>query len=245
MSTDKVDTEIPSPVAGTLTDHPGPGGRGREGGRASRGVISTSPPGAPPAPSGSAVAPANAPSSTPLMSLPTQSRMSRAPSEHLTPVVRRLATELTGDLSTVTGTGLQGRIRKQDVLRAAVPAVGTTSVPAADGGAGDERGRGRPHRDPAALRAGACGGRRREPDGLHRQCLRGSAEGRTRCSTPPSTNRGSRPLSPSASIWQLPLTRPGACWPASLRAPKTCRLPGWPAGSTTSSTGTVVVARSP
>ncbi|HYJ75746.1 MAG TPA: 2-oxoglutarate dehydrogenase, E2 component, dihydrolipoamide succinyltransferase, partial [Kineosporiaceae bacterium] len=66
---------------------------------------------------------------------------------YLTPLVRRLATEHDVDLSTITGTGVGGRIRKQDVLDAAkakqaeqarqsrpAPAQASAPAPAASGG---------------------------------------------------------------------------------------------------------------
>jgi 2-oxoglutarate dehydrogenase E2 component (dihydrolipoamide succinyltransferase) len=62
-------------------------------------------------------------------------------SSYLTPLVRRLATEHGVDLSTVAGTGVGGRIRKQDVLDAArakqaarAPAPAPAAAPAASGG---------------------------------------------------------------------------------------------------------------
>jgi 2-oxoglutarate dehydrogenase E2 component (dihydrolipoamide succinyltransferase) len=50
----------------------------------------------------------------------------------VTPIVRKLANEQGVDLSTVTGTGVGGRIRKEDILQAAAPAQGAAaSAPAA------------------------------------------------------------------------------------------------------------------
>ena len=52
---------------------------------------------------------------------------------YVTPLVRKLAAEHGVDLSTVTGTGVGGRIRKQDVLAAAEKAA--TRKPEPDAGA--------------------------------------------------------------------------------------------------------------
>jgi len=49
---------------------------------------------------------------------------------YVTPLVRKLASEHGIDLATVTGTGVGGRIRKQDVLDAARSGRGTAAVPA-------------------------------------------------------------------------------------------------------------------
>ncbi|MFV0495606.1 2-oxoglutarate dehydrogenase, E2 component, dihydrolipoamide succinyltransferase, partial [Mycobacterium sp.] len=50
---------------------------------------------------------------------------------YVTPLVRKLAAENNIDLSTVTGTGVGGRIRKQDVLAAAQPAQPAAAAAAA------------------------------------------------------------------------------------------------------------------
>ena len=49
---------------------------------------------------------------------------------YVTPIVRKLANEKGVDLDSLTGTGVGGRIRKQDVLSAGSPAL-TTAAPAA------------------------------------------------------------------------------------------------------------------
>ncbi|MFC6285771.1 2-oxoglutarate dehydrogenase, E2 component, dihydrolipoamide succinyltransferase [Nocardioides sp. GCM10027113] len=64
------------------------------------------------------------------------------PSSYVTPLVRKMAAEHDVDLSSVKGTGVGGRIRKQDVLDAAeaakkakeAPAEAAPSAPAAQGG---------------------------------------------------------------------------------------------------------------
>ncbi|GMA31502.1 hypothetical protein GCM10025875_14940 [Litorihabitans aurantiacus] len=50
---------------------------------------------------------------------------------YVTPLVRKLAAEHAVDLSSVSGSGVGGRIRKQDVLEAAKPAAAPASEPAA------------------------------------------------------------------------------------------------------------------
>jgi 2-oxoglutarate dehydrogenase E2 component (dihydrolipoamide succinyltransferase) len=52
------------------------------------------------------------------------------PSVYVTPLVRRLATEHGVDLSTISGTGVGGRVRKQDVLDAAKAKQQAASAPA-------------------------------------------------------------------------------------------------------------------
>ncbi len=154
VSTDKVDTEIPSPVAGTLLaidvaiDTTVPVG-------ARLGLIGTSgsiaapvaaapviapPVAAPPV----AVAPAPvaapvvhaapvAPVSAPVVSQPADA--------YVTPLVRKLANDLGVNLANIAGTGIGGRIRREDVEALAKPPAAapvaaqssapTTSKPAA------------------------------------------------------------------------------------------------------------------
>jgi len=50
---------------------------------------------------------------------------------YVTPIVRKLANEQGVDLSTVTGTGVGGRIRKEDILQAAAPAASASAESAA------------------------------------------------------------------------------------------------------------------
>ncbi|MFS0912794.1 2-oxoglutarate dehydrogenase, E2 component, dihydrolipoamide succinyltransferase [Microbacterium sp. 179-I 3D2 NHS] len=64
-------------------------------------------------------------SAAPKLSLPTESD-----NLYVTPLVRRLAAQQGVDLASVTGTGVGGRIRKEDVLKAAESAA--TPAPAAD-----------------------------------------------------------------------------------------------------------------
>ncbi len=137
VSTDKVDTEIPSPVAGTLlaidvaVDSTVPVG-------ARLGLIGTS--GAAP------VAAPAAPKPAPVVAAPvvtTPAPMVAAPAPvtpaapltqpvdaYVTPLVRKLANELGINLATVKGTGIGGRIRREDVESVAKPVAPTYSVPA-------------------------------------------------------------------------------------------------------------------
>jgi pyruvate dehydrogenase E2 component (dihydrolipoamide acetyltransferase) len=73
--------------------------------------LAASPPAPPPAPAAEPAAAAAAPAA---MVLP-----SAADGPYVTPLVRKLAAEHGVDLAAVTGTGVGGRIRKQDVLEAA------------------------------------------------------------------------------------------------------------------------------
>ena len=138
VSTDKVDTEIPSPTAGTLLsitaaeDVTVPVG-GELGKIGTAGV-------APPVPQ-PAAAPPPAPEPTPpvvaapvvaapvvaapVVAAPVVAAPVVAappnddPGPYVTPLVRKLAAENGVDLASVKGTGVGGRVRKQDVLAAA------------------------------------------------------------------------------------------------------------------------------
>jgi 2-oxoglutarate dehydrogenase E2 component (dihydrolipoamide succinyltransferase) len=148
VSTDKVDTEIPSPVAGTLVSVAVAEDQTVEVG-ATLGVIgatsagSTSAPAteaprqaepetqpappapappapAPPAPAPPApAAPAEPPSQQPAAASTNGSAPESDDVGYVTPLVRKLAAEYAVDLGSVKGTGVGGRIRKQDVLEAA------------------------------------------------------------------------------------------------------------------------------
>jgi 2-oxoglutarate dehydrogenase E2 component (dihydrolipoamide succinyltransferase) len=110
ISTDKVDAEIPSPVAGTLTEI-----RVQEGQTVTvnsivaviGGGASTSKPAAAPA-TPAPPAPALTPAAAPAVSSGEAPRSS--------PLVRKIASENNVDLSSVPGTGASGRITKQDIL---------------------------------------------------------------------------------------------------------------------------------
>ena len=129
ISTDKVDTEIPAPVSGTLAaiaaDTDATVEVGAEIARISTGAGA-------PAPSAPAAAPAPAASeaSAPEAVAPDADSSDSNAGAYVTPLVRRLATQHDIDLSTVTGSGVGGRIRKADVLAAVEARGGTTVQPA-------------------------------------------------------------------------------------------------------------------
>ena len=117
VSTDKVDTEIPAPVSGMLLEitvaEDGVALVGAQLGTI--GAISNS------TSSAAQVAPPISPAqSAAPVSIPVPSAaQTAAPSNtgaYATPLVRKIAAERGVDLSTVTGTGVGGRIRKDDIL---------------------------------------------------------------------------------------------------------------------------------
>ncbi|CAM3643662.1 2-oxoglutarate dehydrogenase, E2 component, dihydrolipoamide succinyltransferase [Isoptericola cucumis] len=167
VSTDKVDTEIPSPVAGTLqkilVDEDETVEVGATLAVVGSGAASSAPAapapaaepakapepvGAPEKPEASAPAPA-APAPAPAAPAPTPAPAAPAPAapapaqpaapaqaasgkgSYLTPLVRKLAAEKGVDVTTVQGTGVGGRIRKEDVLAAAEKAAAPAAAPAA------------------------------------------------------------------------------------------------------------------
>jgi pyruvate dehydrogenase E2 component (dihydrolipoamide acetyltransferase) len=142
VSTDKVDTEIPSPVAGTLlaidvpVDSTVPVGARLALIGSSSGAVAAAPVVAPAAPI--IPAPVAPVVSTPVVSAPpvvepvapvTPSTAAQSDA-YVTPIVRKLAAELGVNLATIQGSGVGGRIRKEDVQAAAKPVV-THSAPAA------------------------------------------------------------------------------------------------------------------
>ncbi|KAA8739462.1 2-oxoglutarate dehydrogenase, E2 component, dihydrolipoamide succinyltransferase, partial [Actinomyces johnsonii] len=155
VATDKVDTEVPSPASGVLLEIRVPEDETVEVGTvlAIIGSPSAAPAAAPapvatpeaPAPAAApAAVPAAAPSApTPAMAAapaPAAPVSSGATGSYVTPIVRKLARDKGVDLSTVTGTGVGGRIRKQDVeaaakaveeARAAAAAAAQAPAPAA------------------------------------------------------------------------------------------------------------------
>ena len=140
VSTDKVDTEIPSPVAGTLlaidvaVDSTVPVGA-RLGLIGTSGAAPVAAPAAPkPAPVVAAPVVAAPVTVAPVVSAPAP--VAAAPvtqpiDAYVTPLVRKLANELGVNLANVKGTGIGGRIRREDVESLAKPAAPTYSAPAA------------------------------------------------------------------------------------------------------------------
>jgi pyruvate dehydrogenase E2 component (dihydrolipoamide acetyltransferase) len=105
------------------------------------------PPAAPvPAPVSAAPAPAAPLSAAPLATaaaavavLPVQAQDDGGDASYVTPLVRKLATEHGIDLGGLTGTGVGGRIRKQDVLAAAEAARAAKAAAASNGSAAATR----------------------------------------------------------------------------------------------------------
>ena len=148
VSTDKVDTEIPAPVDGVLLKILVPEGQtvpvdtvlallGVEEGPGEAEPVPTALPeaaavSAEPAPT--AAAPAPAPTTAAAPEAPVRWRPGRHPElGWISPLVAKLANEHGIDLRQVKGTGLHGRITKQDVLafleqRAAAPVMAPTLV---------------------------------------------------------------------------------------------------------------------
>jgi 2-oxoglutarate dehydrogenase E2 component (dihydrolipoamide succinyltransferase) len=172
VSTDKVDTEIPSPVSGTLLEITvnedetvdvgaqlaiiGTGGGGsaeqaapKQEAPKQEAPAEEEPQAAPEAkPAATATAqpggdygasgaqPAASPTSAPPPQVAPQAPAADGDGSgsYVTPLVRRLAAERGVDLGSVSGTGVGGRIRKQDVLaaaeKAATPAAASAGAPA-------------------------------------------------------------------------------------------------------------------
>jgi 2-oxoglutarate dehydrogenase E2 component (dihydrolipoamide succinyltransferase) len=139
VSTDKVDTEIPSPVAGTLlaidvaVDTTVPVGA-RLGliGAANGSAAAPAPVVAAPAPVTPPPAPVIAPPVavapvTPPPAPVASASVSQPADAYVTPLVRKLASELGVNLAQVTGTGIGGRIRREDVEALARPAAAVTA----------------------------------------------------------------------------------------------------------------------
>ena len=131
ISTDKVDAEIPSPVAGTLTEIKVEEGQTVTvnsvvavigGGTAAAAPKATAAPAAAPAASVPAVAAA-----------PVAANASAGEGLRSSPLVRKIAKENNVDLTQIPGTGAAGRITKQDILGhlEGAPAAKPAAAPAA------------------------------------------------------------------------------------------------------------------
>ena len=176
VSTDKVDTEIPSPVAGVLQQilvqedetievgtvlavvgesaaaeapatptAPPEAAAPQTQPEAPKAPVSEAPaptppapvaapaPVAPPAPVAAPVAPP-APVAVPAVA-PAAASESESDPNYVTPIVRKLASDMGVDLARVTGSGIGGRIRKEDVIAAgsqtSTPAASNAAAPAA------------------------------------------------------------------------------------------------------------------
>ncbi len=139
VSTDKVDSEVPSPVAGTLIEILANEGDVVEVGQvlARVGSADTAPAAAPAAPSPEPVTAAAPPPAAPPVEPPPEPPAAPAPPAEgliLSPVVRRLIADNGLDVNTLSGTGVGGRITRADVERVIQSqAAGTTpsAAPAA------------------------------------------------------------------------------------------------------------------
>jgi 2-oxoglutarate dehydrogenase E2 component (dihydrolipoamide succinyltransferase) len=146
VSTDKVDTEIPSPVSGTLlaidvaVDTTVPVGArlgliGVSGGAVAAPVqapvvpqVVAAPVAAPSAPAPVIAPVVAAPVAPPVVASPIATPSVAQPLDaYVTPLVRKLASDLGVNLSNVKGTGIGGRIRREDVEAARPVALASSS----------------------------------------------------------------------------------------------------------------------
>ncbi|MFI2262105.1 2-oxoglutarate dehydrogenase, E2 component, dihydrolipoamide succinyltransferase [Streptomyces tubercidicus] len=158
VSTDKVDTEIPAPASGTLLEivvgedetaevgaklavigaagaapaaAPAPAAPAPAAAPAPEPTPAPAPAAAAPAPAAPAPAPAPAPAAPAPAAAPAAPAPAAGEGAYVTPLVRKLAAENGVDLATVKGTGVGGRIRKQDVIAAAEAAKAAAPAAAA------------------------------------------------------------------------------------------------------------------
>ena len=144
VSTDKVDSEVPAPVAGFLAEIRVPEDETVEVGTVVAIISETAPSAAPAAPTVAAAPAAPAAPATPVDPFPNASTLAAAAtgapvvatpavatgSAYVTPIVRKLARDLGVDLATVSGTGVGGRVRREDVEAAAAAARAAAAAPA-------------------------------------------------------------------------------------------------------------------
>ena len=152
VSTDKVDSEVPSPMEGVISEIRVPEGETVDVGTVlaivelAEGAVAPPPDAAVPVPSVASPEPAAAPAPTDAPAAPASAPAAAAPangsandhgSHLLSPVVRRLVREQGLDPAALVGTGVGGRITRSDVLNAiderqraaAVSAAPATSPP--------------------------------------------------------------------------------------------------------------------
>ena len=122
VSTDKVDTEIPSPVAGILLSIDVPVDTTVAVG-ARLAVIGESGQSAAPVVAAPVVA-------APVVAAPVVAAIVQPTDAYVTPLVRKLANDLGVDLSQIKGTGIGGRIRREDVESLSRPVTAPVSTPA-------------------------------------------------------------------------------------------------------------------
>ena len=144
VSTDKVDSEVPAPVAGFLAEIRVPEDETVEVGTVVAIISETAPSAAPAAPAVAAAPAAPAAPVAPVDPFPNASTLAAAAtgapvvatpavatgSAYVTPIVRKLARDLGVDLATVSGTGVGGRVRREDVEAAAAAARAAAAAPA-------------------------------------------------------------------------------------------------------------------
>jgi 2-oxoglutarate dehydrogenase E2 component (dihydrolipoamide succinyltransferase) len=147
VSTDKVDSEIPSPYDGVLLEILVPAGQTVPVGTPLARIGEPAGPGGAPSPAATTTGTgtsAGAPTGAKMSGAGTAEAPARAPSgaapgaptaverdgRMLSPLVRRLVAEAGLDVSTITGTGAGGRIRREDVEQAiAAKQAGTATAP--------------------------------------------------------------------------------------------------------------------
>ena len=143
ISTDKVDTELPSPAAGVITeikvaqDQVAAVGAVLAVISSSAGAVAPKPATPAPAPVVQTPPPAPkvetvvVPQSVPVVTAtPTvfATTSSSTKDTYATPIVRQLAKEKGIDISTISGSGVNGRVKKEDVLNASGTPVAAPSV---------------------------------------------------------------------------------------------------------------------